>query len=80
MQRGERLADLPLEEFQRVHPDLDEAVYGVLGVENAVRAFVSYGSTAPAQVQQQVDRWREKLAVAPDDSCVPMREISEPKR
>jgi argininosuccinate lyase len=61
MQRRVPLADLPIEEYQRLHPDLDEDIYGILGVENAVRAFVSYGSTAPAQVQQQVERWREKL-------------------
>jgi argininosuccinate lyase len=64
MERGVRLADLSQEELQRAHPDLDESVYEVLGVENAVRAFVSYGSTAPAQVQQQVKRWKEKLEVA----------------
>ena len=64
MQRGVRLADLPLEEFQGAHPDLDGGIYDILGVENAVRAFVSYGSTAPAQVQLQVNRWKEKLEVA----------------
>lgn len=61
MQRGARLADLPLEEFQSAHPALDENVYGVLGVRQAVEAFVSYGSTAPSQVSDQVERWKERL-------------------
>lgn len=61
MESGVRLADLSLAEMQQLHPDLDAAVYEVLGVENAVRAFVSYGSTAPDQVRQQVERWREKV-------------------
>jgi argininosuccinate lyase len=64
MQRDVRLADLPLDEFRRMHEDLDESVYEVLGVENAVRAFVSYGSTAPSEVEKQVKRWSEKLGVA----------------
>ena len=52
LERGCRLADLPLDEFRSADPSLDEAVYGVLGVEKAVAAFRSYGSTAPAEVQQ----------------------------
>ena len=59
--RGVRLADLSLEEFQQSHPELDKNVYEVLGVEKAVQAFVSYGSTAPSQVEKQVACWKEKL-------------------
>ena len=40
---------------------LDEAVYDVLGVENAVAAFTSYGSTAPDEVTRQIQRWKKKL-------------------
>jgi argininosuccinate lyase len=64
LNKGVRLSDLPLEEFRAAHADLDDTVYDVLGVANAVRAFVSYGSTAPAQVAHQVDRWREKVGWA----------------
>jgi argininosuccinate lyase len=42
-------------------PEVDDSVYSVLGVENAVRAFVSYGSTAPAEVARQVERWKHKI-------------------
>jgi argininosuccinate lyase len=61
IQRGVPLADLTLEEFQQSHPDLDQGVYEVLGVRKAVQAFVSYGSTAPAEVARQVASWKEKL-------------------
>ncbi len=63
MADGVRLADLPLEEFTALQADLDDGVYQVLGVENALAAMTSYGSTGPKQVQEQVARWRERLGV-----------------
>ena len=64
IQRGVPLADLTLEEFQQSHPDLDQGVYEVLGVRKAVQAFVSYGSTAPAEVARQVASWKVKVGQA----------------
>jgi argininosuccinate lyase len=61
MQRGVPLAELPLEEFQSAHASLDKSVFGVLGVDRAIQAFTSYGSTNPQQVQQQLAAWRERL-------------------
>jgi len=61
LDRGVPLADLSIADFQDVDPSLTEEVYGVLGVENALQAFVSYGSTAPKQVKFQLSRWKEKL-------------------
>ncbi len=61
LDRGVRLMDLSLEEFREAHPDLDAGVYDVLGPEKAVAAMVSYGSTGPAQVKEQVRRWKELL-------------------
>ena len=60
------LADLSLEDFRRIDPELDEVVldegvYDVLGVRNAVEAMVSHGSTAPEQVRRQIARWKRKL-------------------
>jgi argininosuccinate lyase len=69
MARGVPLADLPLEEFQRVCPDLDEQVYEILGVEHAIGAFVSYGSTGPDQVAAQIDRWKKRLGMGTTASC-----------
>jgi argininosuccinate lyase len=55
------LSELPLSDYQEAHPDLDDSVYEVLGVAQAIDAFVSYGSTAPVEVRKQVDRWKTKL-------------------
>jgi len=35
----------------------------VLGVERAVQAFRSYGSSAPAEVRRQIDRWKKELGL-----------------
>jgi argininosuccinate lyase len=61
MKRGVPLADLPLEEFRAAHDSLDAGVYDVLGAERTVHAFKTYGSTNPAQVEQQLANWRERL-------------------
>ena len=55
------LAELSLEDFQSVDSDLDESVYDVLGVENAVKAFQSEGSTSPQRVQEQIELWKSRL-------------------
>lgn len=55
------LAELSLEEFQSFDDTLDASVYDVLGVEKAVQAFQSVGSTAPAQVASQVKAWKTRL-------------------
>ena len=34
----------------------------MLGVENAIKAFRSYGSTAPAEVEKQLAQWEQRLA------------------
>ena len=60
--RGVRLADLPLADFQAADASLDADVYDVLGVDNAIKAFVSYGSTAPAEVAEQIRIWKQKLS------------------
>jgi argininosuccinate lyase len=60
-QRRCRLAELPVEEFERVQKGLGNEVYRVLGVANALAAFRSLGSTAPAEVQRQLDGWQERL-------------------
>jgi argininosuccinate lyase len=62
LDRGVRLSDLPLEEFRAAQADLDASVYDVLGPEKALSAMQSYGSTAPAEVKEQVQRWKETLA------------------
>ena len=61
MKRGVPLAELPLVEFRNAHAALDETVFEVLGVERAIAAFTSYGSTNPEQVEHQLAVWRERL-------------------
>jgi argininosuccinate lyase len=56
------LADLPAEVYERVHPGLTPGVYKVVGVANALKTFRSAGSTAPAEVDKQLARWKERLA------------------
>ena len=56
-----RLADLSAAELQEVDASLDESLRGALGVENAIARFVSYGSTAPKEVERQVSSWRETI-------------------
>jgi argininosuccinate lyase len=62
MGQGVRLADLPLTDFQSAHASLDKTVFDVLGVEQAVRAFRSEGSTHPDKVSAQAVEWRKRLA------------------
>jgi argininosuccinate lyase len=57
-----RLSDLSDDEFAAAHPELGPGARGVLGVANAVNAFRSYGSTAPAEVEKQLARWKEVLS------------------
>ena len=61
MKQNCRLADLPLDEFAAAHELLDNKVYDVLGVERAVAAFQSLGSTNPALVAEQVQVWKNRL-------------------
>jgi argininosuccinate lyase len=58
-----RLSDLQLADFQEAHAELDHEVYRALGVERAVERFVSYGSTAPAEVDRQIAHWKQTLGM-----------------
>ena len=66
MERGVRLSDLSLEDFQQASGRFDASVRDSLGVENAIQAFTSYGSTAPREVARQVERWKQQLNGKPD--------------
>src|SRR5262249_47974281 len=60
-QRRCRLADLEPEVYETVRPGIGSGVYQVLGVANALAAFRSAGSTAPAEVGRQIEAWRKRL-------------------
>lgn len=61
MQRKVPLSELPLEVMRSHSDEIDETIYECLGSDNAVAAFVSYGSTAPDQVRLQIERWKAQL-------------------
>jgi len=62
MRQAIPLAELPLATMQQHAPELDAAVFDVLGTERAVAAFVSEGSTSPQRVRAQVADWSARLA------------------
>jgi argininosuccinate lyase len=57
------LAELSDEDLVQAHPQLGPAARAVLGIENTINAFYSYGSTAPAEVERQLQHWKQKLKV-----------------
>ena len=61
LDRSVRLSDLTLEDLNQADPGLDESVKSVLGVQNAIARFVSYGSTAPNEVERQIKNWQDRL-------------------
>jgi argininosuccinate lyase len=56
-----RLADLPAAAFEAVRPGLSALVYDILGIDRAIAAFVSAGSTGPASVAEQLHFWQTEL-------------------
>src|SRR5262245_3743272 len=61
-----RLADLPDAMFETALGEPGASAPGVsvkssLGVSNALAAFASYGSTAPAEVERQLIEWKTRL-------------------
>jgi argininosuccinate lyase len=57
-----QLADLSEADLAEAHPQLGSDARSLLGVENAIKAFRSYGSTAPAEVEKQLELWKQRLA------------------
>jgi len=59
---GKELEQLTLAEMQGVEPAITADVFDVLGVEKSVRSRLSYGGTAPSNVQEQARGWKQRLA------------------
>tara|TARA_R110002073_G_scaffold228240_2_gene389028 strand:+ start:989 stop:2386 length:1398 start_codon:yes stop_codon:yes gene_type:complete len=55
------LKDLTLAEFRGFHPDITEAVFEVLDIDNSLNARDHIGGTAPAQVRAACVRARQRL-------------------
>jgi argininosuccinate lyase len=58
-----RLSDLPDGQFEAIVPGQGAALRATLGVANAIAAFRSYGSTAPAEVAKQLSEWKTRLGL-----------------
>lgn len=58
IERDLPLQELPLDVLRAHAAEIDESLYEVLGSRSAVEAFVSYGSTGPAQVRARIDDWK----------------------
>ena len=59
--KGCDLPDLTLQDMQKIHGEITQEVYSVLGVQNSVASRTSYGGTAPGNVRAQIARWKEGL-------------------
>jgi argininosuccinate lyase len=68
-----RLAELPPESYDAIQAGLGARVYGILGVDKAIAAFRSYGSTAPAEVDRQLEQWRQRLEVVSGSATAGVR-------
>lgn len=60
-ERGCTLAEIPLNDMQDVCPEISEDARNVLNPESSVMSRTSFGGTAPVRVQEQIDKWKEKL-------------------
>ncbi len=60
--RGVALADLTLEDFRGVNPDIDDGVYAVLSVESSVASRTSEGGTAPVRVRAAIEAAKARFA------------------
>lgn len=56
-----RLVNLPVAAFEEFCQGIGPKLKNVLGVQNAVKAFRSYGSTAPSEVSKQLADWKNRL-------------------
>ena len=64
MQQKCTLAELSDAAYQDADERLGPDVKSVLGVEKAVEAFQSYGSTSPREVRKQIANWKAHLDLA----------------
>jgi len=60
--QGKLLKDLPLEEWQALHPAFEADIYPAIAPRQVVAARNSYGGTGFDQVRQALQRARERLS------------------
>jgi argininosuccinate lyase len=57
-----RLVDFRLESFKAFSSVIEKDVYKALGIENCIKNYKSYGSTAPGFVKKRIAYWEKKLS------------------
>lgn len=70
---GRKLKDMTLEELKELSPEFDDAYFDVVDIETAVARKVSYGGTAPAQVDAQLESAAQRL----NDMKLAQKELEE---
>ncbi|MBP5270151.1 MAG: argininosuccinate lyase, partial [Clostridia bacterium] len=63
--QGLALSDLPLDEYRKVCPEIDERVYREIDLDACVSRRSSPGGTSPVRVAEQIASLREKLRPVP---------------
>ena len=61
MDRGMPLAELPWECFESLGLGVDRTVFDTLGTDRAVGSFVTFGSTNPDRIREEMARWTRRL-------------------
>jgi len=59
---GKTLDALSLKDMQSVAPKITDDIYTVLSPLASANSRVSYGGTAPSEVEKQIERWKDKLS------------------
>ena len=65
LERGEDLAQVPLEDLQALSPAFDEGYYALHEPAAQLARKRSRGGSAPARVREQLERARAALAARP---------------
>lgn len=60
-ENGTRLRNIRLADWKKFSPKFDSGVYGLFDAQASVRGKKTYGSTNPAMVQQQIQKWKKQL-------------------
>jgi argininosuccinate lyase len=64
MTQGVSLAELTDQEFLQDYTGWNASLRSALGASRAVERMVSFGSTAPGSVAEQIAGWRQRLGAA----------------
>ncbi len=61
LDRGISLEELPLEEYQKLHPAFDQDIYDAISLENCVEQRTTQGAPGRAAMEEEISRCRAYL-------------------